>query len=206
MLYKSFSTETEKQTADYIASQLLEIISEIGQSKVLGLVTDNAAAEVKARKIVAEKTGLIQYGCVAHCLNLLIGDIMKSASLKNFESQCKQIVKEVSNSHVVLATFNKLQVEKTNKTVALKLPVVTRWGSILKCMESLWSTRQILKMLAISEDVSDKLSSAVKKNCLDDEIYWVKVEKLMGVLSPIVKWITRLEDDNLQMCDVVEAF
>lgn len=53
MLYK---TETEKQTADYIAS-------------------------------------------------------MKSASLKNVESQCKQIVKELTNSHIVLATFNKLQVE-----------------------------------------------------------------------------------------------
>jgi len=206
VLYKTFTTGAERHTAECIAQELKKCIEEIGSNKVIGIVTDNAAAMIKARKIVAEELKIIEYGCISHCLNLLVGDIMKCNSLKDLEGHCKQIVKEISGSHIALATFNKIQLEKKGETTSLKLPVSTRWGSILNCLDSLISNKYPLKQLVITEEVADKLSANVKKNCLDDDIFWVKVEKLANILRPIVSYIHKLEADNINLSEVSEAF
>lgn len=207
VLYKTFCTEEKRHTAEYVASELTAVIKEIGEQKVLGLVTDNAAAMIKARRIICDDyKNITEYGCISHTLNLFIGDVMKCTSLRNLDGHCKQIVKEVSSSHIVLATFNKIQKEKRGVILALKLPVATRWGSILHCLESLVKCKFALKILVVSEEVGDKISNLVKKNCLDDDIFWIRVEKLINVLRPVVKWITKLEGDNLKMSEVVEAF
>lgn len=206
-MYKTYCTEAESHTAEYIAAQIKAVINEIGAHKVLGIVTDNASSMVKARRLVQEEySAIAEYGCIAHALNLIIGDIMKCASLKNFEAQCKEIIKEITGSHATLAAFNKIQREKNGSAYALRLPVVTRWGSILHSLNSLIKTKFSLKVLVVSKEVGHKISASVKKNILDDDIFWVKVEKLAEVLIPIVKWITKLEGDDLKMPEVVEAF
>lgn len=207
MLYKTFCTEAERHTSEYIVQEIKTVINEIGQSKIMGIVTDNATSMAKARKLINEEyPAITEYGCIAHSLNLLIGDIMKCSSLKNFDGQCKDIIKQITGSHIVLATFNQIQKDKKGTSLSLKLPVVTRWGSVLQCLDSLANCKFALKILVVTEEINNKLSSTVKKNCLDDEIFWKKVEKLIEILTPIVKWITKLEGDDLQMAEVVDAF
>lgn len=68
---------------------------------------------IKARKLICDNNeNITEYGCIAHSLHLFIGDVMKCASLKNLDAHCKEVVKEVTSSHIVLATFNKIQREK----------------------------------------------------------------------------------------------
>lgn len=182
-------------------------MEEVGVEKFIGVVTDNAAAMEKAKSLIKDKYAHITaYSCVSHTLNLLVGDIMKIESLKNLEVVCKQIVKEVTSSHINLATFNKIQVQKTGTSLTLKLPVKTRWGSILGCLESLIKTKRSLQMLMVMEDVT--FTRNVKQHCLDNDVFWVRLEKTLVVLKPLVKWIILLEGDSnkCKLSQVVEAF
>lgn len=61
-------------------------------------------------------------------------------------------------------------------------------------------------MLAISQEVYKiKLSKPVKDNILDDDVFWVRLERIQQILQPIVKWITILESDNITMSRVFLA-
>ncbi|KAF2883163.1 hypothetical protein ILUMI_23011 [Ignelater luminosus] len=159
-----------------------EILTKIGADKFQAIVTDNAAAMVKARNILHEKYENISvYGCVAHTLNLLIGDIPKMKTMSSIEGDAKAIVKEINKSHCLSATFKKIQVEKneTKISISLKLPVKTRWGSIIHCLKSLLDIKYDLKALAICESVED-----------------IFMSKLYYLLNPIVEYITKLESDK----------
>lgn len=37
---------------------------------------------------------------------------------------------------------------------------------------------------------------------MDNDIFWVRLEKLQGILKPIIKWITILEDDTARISQV----
>lgn len=205
------TTDAERHTGEYIASEIKKIIEEIGPLKFFGIITDNAAAMLKALSIIQLNFNFINvYTCACHTLNLLVGDIMKIDSLKNVEASCKQIIKEINGSHVNLATFNKIQLQNKNSNsdvISLKLPVKTRWGSILKCIESLVACKQTLQILMVSSESENiTFSKNVRANCLDNDIFWVRLQKLISVLNPIVKWITLLESDTCRLSQVVVAF
>lgn len=195
MLFKTLHTEADRHTGEFIAEELGKVIDKIGPEKVVGVVSDNAAAMEKAKNLISAKYQHIYgYSCISHTLNLLVGDVMKINSLKNVESSCKEIIKEVTSSHIALATFNKIQLQKNNAALALKLPVKTRWGSILSCIESLVACKSSLQVLMVTEEMN--FSRNVKKNILDDDIFWTRLQKVILILKPIVKWITLLEGDT----------
>lgn len=162
---------------------------------------------VKSRELINTKYPQIStYSCAAHTLNLLISDILKTDSVSDLEKKCTHIVKEVNNSHFLRARFNAIQKEKNSKAKALKMPVKTRWGSMLTCIKSLQETKYALKSLAVNEEASNILSKRSKSCILDDDVFWERVTKVQDLLIPIVKWITILESNKLRISMVVEAF
>ncbi|KAF2882968.1 hypothetical protein ILUMI_23196 [Ignelater luminosus] len=186
-----------------------EILTEIGADKFQAIVTDNAAAMVKARNILHEKYENISvYGCVAHTLNLLIGNISKMKTMSSIEGDAKAIVKEINKSHILSATFKKIQVKKneTKISISLKLPVKTRWGSIIHGLKSLLDTKYALKALAVCESVEDILSKSISKLILDEEVFWVTVSKLYYLVNPTVEYITKLESDKPVLSQVPQCF
>ncbi|CAH0552651.1 unnamed protein product [Brassicogethes aeneus] len=207
VLLKTMTTGAESHTGEYIAQELGKCITEIGPGKIMAIVSDNAAAMEKAKQIIATQFNYITiYSCVAHSLNLLVGDIMKLNSFRNVESSCKEIIKEINGSHKNLACFNKIQLDKYHKVRSLKLPVKTRWGSILYCVESLILTKEALQILIVSQDSKGvKFSKNVRDHILENDIFWVRLDKLKGILSPIVKWITVLEGDAARISQVFIA-
>lgn len=207
VMFKTLFTDCERHTAEYLSQELIKIIEEVGPEKFFGVVTDNAAPMEKAKVLIENRYNFIQtYSCVSHTLNLLVSDLMNLHSLKHVEACCKEIVKEVTGSHISLAQFNKIQLQNYNKVLSLKLPVKTRWGSILNCINSLITSKSALQMLMVTEGENLKFSRNVKQNCLDDEIFWIKLQKVAVLLTPIVKWITLLEGNMFKISQVVEAF
>ena len=198
VLFKTMTTGTESHTGEYVAEEMIKCITEIGADKMFAVLSDNAAAMEKAKKLITEKFNHITaYSCASHTLNLLVGDIMKLTSLQNVESHCKGIIKDITGSHKNLATFNKIQKEKYGAIRSLKLPIKTRWGSILKCIESLINCKEALQILIISQGSEGlKFSKSTKDHILDNDIFWIKLEKIRNILQPIVKWITILEGDQ----------
>ena len=81
------------------------------------------------------------------------------------------LVKHIKNSQRLLAIFRKLQGEGGEATTSLKLPVKTRWGSVIHCMQSIQDNKHTLQKLAIDEEAKAGLDRSVK-NTLLTEVFW----------------------------------
>ena len=76
----------------------------MGATKISAIITDNASVMKKAWKILeVEYPRIIFLGCIAHNLNLLIGDIMKLKWLANIIKDAKEIVKYFKNDQLLAA-------------------------------------------------------------------------------------------------------
>ncbi|XP_008182770.1 uncharacterized protein LOC103309341 [Acyrthosiphon pisum] len=79
-------------------------MAEIGIKKCIAVITDNASPMLKAAKILTTKyPHITSYGCAAHVLNLLIGDILKVHSILLVKTEANDIVKQIIRSHYVQA-------------------------------------------------------------------------------------------------------
>ena len=58
----------------------------------------------------------------------------------------------------------------------------------------------VLQTLAVSNEVM--LPPQLKIRILDDAVFWVRVEKMIGILKPIVDLITKLES-NVPLIHIV---
>ena len=96
-----------------------------------------------AWKVLGEKySALTCYGCAAHSLNFIFGDLMKLETLKKVKHQAKQIVKKFKSMHMLVDLRKSTQkVEKVN--VTLKLPVKTRLGSVVTCLENVQQNKVV---------------------------------------------------------------
>jgi len=201
---KSIDTEDHRHTVEHMCEIMEEIIEKYGALKFFTVTTDNAKNMRKACKLLEQKyPHLSSYGCLAHTLNLMIGDIRKLVSVKKYIDDVNEIIKTIRGHTVLLSMFTKIGKEN-NIITTLKLPVITRWGSVVLSLKSMLQCKTILRILAVSEDVG-QLPEPMKRK-LRDDIFWVKILKLTNLLEPILQWITRLESNKPTIHFVTQAF
>ncbi|XP_063629642.1 uncharacterized protein LOC134801044 [Cydia splendana] len=178
--HSSIDTQNNRHTAEYLSEKISQTMNEIGSEKFLGIVTDNAANMKKCGKLLTDQYEHTTWvGCLAHTLNLLIGDVLKIDSIQeSFKS--------------VSAEFKKIALEKS-LNVTLLFPVKTRWGSYLHCLENFLKSKSILQTMVVNEDNRDLQKHKLK---LLSETTWQDVANQITFLKPIVKWITILEGDS----------
>lgn len=201
---KSIDTEDHRHTGEHMCEIMEEIIEKYGALKFFTVTTDNAKNMRKACKRLEQKyPHLSSYGCLVHTLNLMIGDIRKLVSVKKYIDDVNEIIKTIRGHTVLLSMFTKIGKEN-NIITTLKLPVITRWGSVVLSLKSMLQCKTILRILAVSEDVG-QLPEPMKRK-LRDDIFWVKILKLTNLLEPILQWITRLESNKPTIHLVTQAF
>lgn len=144
---------------------------------------------------------------MCHCLNLMVGDILKIREVTLLKEKATSIVKEIKNSHVLHARFEIIQKTNKNVCISLKLPVTTRWNSFIYSLKSLIDTKYALQALAVDDDqvIVDILSLQTKQSLLDD-IFWCRVQLMYNLLHPISVWITTFECDKSKIGKVVTCF
>lgn len=205
VFYKSLETGVERHTAEYMAQIMVDVIEEVGQHKVFGIVTDNAANMKAAwKKIEAKFSHITCYGCVAHGLNLLLNDLGKLTSVDSVISNTKLIINEIKRSPRLLAIMN-TKAEKGTVEHTLKLPVPTRWGSNVTSLNSMYLNKSHLQQLAVDSEAAALMSRTTKASILSD-VYWDQVEGLIKLLKPIATWITMIEGDKPQISSVARIF
>lgn len=208
-LYKVLPTGKLSHTAEFMAQEISCVIDEIGPQKVFGVVTDNAANMKAAWKLIETKyanTNVFTYGCLAHSLQLIFTDMKTLSTLKTLIANATACVKAIRNSHKLNTAFIEKQLTTGDK-ISLKLPVKTRWGSLVSCLESLKQNKQIIKTMAIDESLSDAINKlpTLKVNMLSDD-FWDKVTGFYKLLKPILDTITIVEGDNTQMSHVLSLY
>lgn len=189
-------TKEHRHNAAYIAELIIKVIKKYGPEKFLVIIGDNASNMRAALALVKEKhPSIIPLGCLAHLLHLLCEDILTCNTAKSFMATVIGIVKTIKNKHTLKALFDRFQLDKKFKDrVSLKLPGQTRWGSTLFCLQSLMSNKSVLQKLAVSEEA--EISPDMKRQLLDDGVFWIRVEKLAKILVPIVDLITAIETNT----------
>lgn len=117
---------TQSHTAEYMCEEISKVIETIGPQRVVALCTDNASNMKKAWSLLQERYPNMEcYGCLAHGLNLIFGDVLKLSGISSVIDECTSLIKTIKHSYLLLAKFKEKQKEK-NISTTLKLPVKTR--------------------------------------------------------------------------------
>ena len=129
-------------------------------------------------------------------------------SVASVVNAAKSIVKAIKTKLILNAAFVQLQADMmpAKERQSLKLPVETRWASVILCLESLQKNKNVLQTLAINDIGQTELEANDRRHILDTDIFWIKVEKFTSLLQPIKKWIIKLQADTPNISQVVEAF
>jgi hypothetical protein len=85
-----------------------------------------------------------------------------------------------------------------------KIPVPTRWGSVLRCLVRLLKSKNILERLVSNDETN--LSRRLRSSVLDDNMFWIYVQKHRELLHPIVKLIFLLESEKAKVSRVPQCF
>ena len=98
---------------------------------IFGVVINNASNVKKAWRLMDEKySTIICYGCVAHGLNLIFCDMIKLEICKNLIKRAKGVIKEFRHKLMLVGMLKAMQ-KAENVNCTLKLPVKTRWASMV---------------------------------------------------------------------------
>ncbi|KAE9521289.1 hypothetical protein AGLY_018308 [Aphis glycines] len=179
IFYKSLPTGVDRHTGEHIAEQSISVIEDIGPRKVFGVVTDNAKNMKKAWNFITEKYPHI-------------------TSYRYIINAGKDIVNNIKRGHITSAAFLDKRNANSSTSMALSLPVVTRWGFVVVFFKSLLVNKQIIRSMNDDEIVEKDLKPNVKKT-ISSSNFWKKVEFFYSLRNPVAKWITKIESDTPQL-------
>lgn len=208
VFFSAHQTGEMRQTGENIGADIENTISQIDHTKLSAVITDNASSMKKAWKLVAIRyPNVIFLGCVAHSLNLLIGDIMKLSWADTIMKNSKIIVKYFKSHQIPAAILKRYQLSNYNKQISLKLPVKTRWGSSAACLNSL-QVNQLAVELTVTELSRNQAVNIDEdiKNIVQDNGFWQEVNYLFRVLNQLVIGISIFESDTPCLSRVLDWY
>ena len=172
---------------------------------VSGVVTDNAAPNRAAWEILEKEfreSMLICYGCGSHATNLLMKNIIELPWTQNTIKLAISISKYFRNHSVQYAVLKQEQQKLLGNTIALQLPVPTRWSSYLDCLNSVYNSKDALQACVVKPSVSSKMQKDSKSDLrtiiLDCET-WEQLSVVIRLLKPFLDVILSLEKDTSRL-------
>ena len=208
VFFSAHQTGEISQTGENIAEDIDKIISQIDYSKLSAIITDNATSMKKAWRILEIKyPEIIFLGCIAHSLNLLIGDIMKIPWADDIIKNGKKIVRYFKSHQVPAAILKRYQLSNYNKQISLKLPVKTCWRSSAICLKSLQVNQLAIELTIteLSRNRKIKIDDDIKNTVLDDE-FWQNIDDLLEILNQFVIGISIFESDTPSLSRVLDWY
>jgi len=77
-LYQLSDLSEKSHTAEYLATIIEKVISDVGEDRICAVVSDNAANVRNTRMLIHENHPKIEnVRCIAHSINLIACDIVK---------------------------------------------------------------------------------------------------------------------------------
>ncbi|XP_063711470.1 uncharacterized protein LOC134839779 [Symsagittifera roscoffensis] len=198
----SLDTSGEPHTGEYLAEVTIDFIKKAEDAekygaKVIAVVTDNAENMNLMRKTIEEKKAVITYGCGAHQMNLLAGDLVPTSILH----KVTEVAKLFRNCHLPKAW---LEAEGCLKP---PMPSSVRWNSHLSVL--LWYQSSWTKIKSIILRHSDYFSSGAPKTVsqhIKSLALFQQVEDSVKCLKPIKDALNCLQSDNICAAEAVEAW
>jgi hypothetical protein len=163
------------------------------------MVVDNASNLnfSSSDELVDKGYNILTLKCSCHTLNLVIKDAVKKSQINPLFKKCKDIVKHFNQSYPSLKLLEEAQIDlnKSEKILAVLNYCSTRWYSISKMLErlydlkdplsSLWDKIDSLEELIISEREWDMIYDLVQIL----GVYKEAIELLEGDSYPTLPWL-----------------
>ncbi|GBP23594.1 Retrovirus-related Pol polyprotein from transposon TNT 1-94 [Eumeta japonica] len=210
---KSLNTLTNRHTSQYLSQEIIKVMEIYGGDKFVTLIGDNVNSIQKAFQMVKNTyTHVLPLRCVAHTLNLLCEDCLKSEPVKAFISIAVETIKAIKRSQAMNVLLAQI-IKNKGSGETLKLPGKTRWGSYCTALKRIRRIRRIrrilknskvaLQTLAVHEDAT--ISEEIKSNILELN-FWSMIEHCIKLLEPITRKIFKLEGNGIHINEVYMAF
>lgn len=154
--YKSVCTSGSRQTSKTIAKGIMDVIEEIGASKCVSVVTDNAANMRGAWDIIETKyPKTYANGCGAHVLNLLVKDLCSMDQFTDVVEMMTFVIRFINERQHILAFVTEKR-KRMSITRKLILPAPTRWFTQFNACSRLLEAKFAV-LSVIDSDAADLL-------------------------------------------------
>ncbi|CAB5198747.1 unnamed protein product, partial [Rhizophagus irregularis] len=187
-------------TAEYLSKVINDIICKVGISKIVAIVSDNAANVAGARRIITnEYPSIINIRCIAHCINLISSDIVKVDQVKCLVKRANILTRYFKNS-TLASTWLKEAIDAKNIAGGgLKTYIETRWMTVHECTSSVYRLKDAL--LHVLDNHEREISNEAVKAILKKRGFFDDIRILSDILEPIKKAILMLEGSNVTLAD-----
>jgi len=185
-------------SGEFIADKLLAAIRDIEEKtgkRVVAIVTDNAANMKKAWELVKrERPMILTYGCVAHIINLFIGDLVKHCGVFCWAvNLATRLADRVKNAPNVLAAIRIIQRREYGTEFSFFVPGNTRWFSIYATIACVLRSRRALCTYGI--DCKDD----EYKKIVNDDRFWDACRTIEPILRQCCLSILMVEGDGVSI-------
>ncbi|GET65821.1 ribonuclease H-like domain-containing protein [Rhizophagus irregularis DAOM 181602=DAOM 197198] len=187
-------------TAEYLSKVINYIICKVGISKIVAIVSDNAANVAGARRIITnEYLSIINIRCIAHCINLISSDIVKVDQVKCLVKRANILTRYFKNS-TLASTWLKEAIDAKNIAGGgLKTYIETRWTTVHECTSSVYRLKDAL--LHVLDNHEREIFNEAVKAILKKRGFFDDIRILSDILEPIKKAILMLEGSNVTLAD-----
>ena len=174
-----------------------EIITWVGPSNVVQMVTDNAANYVAAGRLISEKYKHINWSpCAAHCLNLIFKDICKLDHIAKLARRASKVTIFVYN-HVALLSW----LRKREGWIEILRPGATRFTTTFIALKSLHDHKHDLQALVTSKFFVDSRysndnKSRVVVSIILDHKFWNDCFIIVKLMAPLVRLLRIVDGDE----------
>lgn len=197
---------------------------------LIGFCTDNPNDNKGMRTLLDVDTevqakGLLTYGCVCHALNNFGKDVCKLGLLPKVIEQCKVVCAVFRNVKFAKHHLHKIQQEHYNTSRQLRMPVDTRWNSLLAMLESISRSKDALRAVVhkasfdelvpaidFTKEYSGKNTAGLANEqvsvaeLINDLRFWTRLDQAEILLKPIAFFVTYLEGDMTPISMITTAF
>lgn len=204
------ASEILSKDVEYLAEVFTKVIEEIGESKVVQVITDNASNYKAAGAIIENKFPSIFWTpCVVHCLNLVLKSICEPSEKATHYSECQwisQLVRQVNEINNFIKNHG-LATTIFERYADMKLLNIaeTRFGSKTVMATRLQRLKEALEKTMMDPDWKKfkvngrtpvELKAREVKDLLVSDTWWDQVDYLLKFTLPMMNFLRAADMDS----------
>ncbi|XP_019156977.1 PREDICTED: uncharacterized protein LOC109153576 [Ipomoea nil] len=196
-LWKENECSSEAHTCQFIFEYVELGIEQVGEENVVQIVTDNAANNMGAAKLLKEKRPRLFWTCCAtHSVNLMLESIAGLPRFKKVLDQAKSL------TIFIYAHYKTLAMMRTyTKKRDIVRPGVTRFASAFLTLQSLLAKKTELRAMFTSNEWEEcRFAKTVKEKASYSTVlntsFWQGVTLCLNVFEPLVKVLRIVDQDK----------
>ncbi|MQL75754.1 hypothetical protein Taro_008119 [Colocasia esculenta] len=193
VFWKSVDASGKVKNADYLFQLMDGMVEEIGEKRIVQVVTDNAAAfKLAGQKLMEKREHLYWVPCSAHCIDLMLEDICEDLMVENVVNSARFVTTFIYNHNNILDIMR----THTHGRELLR-PAPTRFASQYIALDSINGQRSNLIRMVTSKEWENYMSRHAptrvrekgKKvtDIIQSKPFWKGVQNILNVVEPLVR-------------------